>query len=373
MNEGKINIAVLGKTGSGKSSFCNYIFGESVFNTGVGAPVTGWDQHFAFHTVSCDGFELRLFDSVGIEADNLPEWKRELDQFLDEKAPDNKVNPKDWVHSAIYVINAASARIEPSEIQIIKAIRNKKVPVQVVFSNADKASVNQIEGLREKVMSSVRGVDITDVCSVSVRKRSGEKSEAFGKDEFLLKLIANMDKELKGPLIEAMCHAMNLGLRDASKALIAAIDKSEIGLFYLIRDAVKNDGDVDFEKMMDIDIDAILEGKVEDYDATIEAVELFSEAFSKHSEEVITTRYIARRIQSEVKKIMDNKNKEIENHFENEIEALESGTGWEQAKALYSMGKVFLNMKKFFKEKIEDVMDAVISETNKQKAKFLKG
>ncbi|KXS54364.1 MAG: hypothetical protein AWU57_1260 [Marinobacter sp. T13-3] len=373
MNEGKINIAVLGKTGSGKSSFCNYIFGESVFNTGVGAPVTGWDQHFAFHTVSCDGFELRLFDSVGIEADNLPDWKRELDKFLDEKAPRNKVNPTDWIHSAIYVINAASARIEPSEIQIIKAIRNRNVPVQVVFSNADKASVNQIEGLREKVISSIRGVDVTDVCSVSVKKRSGETSEAFGRDEFLIKLIANMDKELKGPLIEALCHAMNLGHRDASKALIAAIDKADIGLFYLIRDAIKNDGDVDFDKMMDVDSDKILEGKVEDYDATIEAVELFSEAFSKHSEEITTTHDIARRIQSEVKKFMDDKNREIENYFEREIETLESGTGWEQAKALFSIGKVFLNMKKFLKERIENIMDSVISETNKQKAKFLKG
>ena len=156
------------------------------------------------------------------------------------------------------------------------------MPVQVVFSNADKASEDQIAGLREKVISSIRDVDVTNICSVSVRKRSGEKSEAFGKDEFLYKLIANMDKELKFPLIEALCHAMNLGHRDASKALIAAIDKADIGLFYLIRDAIKNDGDVDIDKMMDIDVDKILEGKVEDYDATIEAVELFSESFSKH-------------------------------------------------------------------------------------------
>jgi len=70
---------------------------------------------------------------------------------------------------------------------------------------------------------------------------------------------------------------------------------------------------------------------------------------------------------------MDEKNREIENYFEHEFEALESGTGWEQAKALFAIGKVFLSMKRFLKEQIENLMDSVISETNKQKAKFLKG
>ncbi|EGQ9289513.1 GTP-binding protein, partial [Vibrio parahaemolyticus] len=35
----EVNLIVIGKTGVGKSSFCNYIFGEELFERGDGAPV----------------------------------------------------------------------------------------------------------------------------------------------------------------------------------------------------------------------------------------------------------------------------------------------------------------------------------------------
>ena len=39
MSNTGINILILGKTGVGKSSFCNYIFDQELFRTGTGKPV----------------------------------------------------------------------------------------------------------------------------------------------------------------------------------------------------------------------------------------------------------------------------------------------------------------------------------------------
>ena len=40
------NILIIGKTGTGKSSFANYLFNVDKFTTGSGEPVTSWAENF---------------------------------------------------------------------------------------------------------------------------------------------------------------------------------------------------------------------------------------------------------------------------------------------------------------------------------------
>lgn len=82
----EVNLIVIGKTGVGKSSFCNYIFGEELFERGDGAPVTGWSDHFKYYDVGYESFNLRVFDTVGIETNNLSKWKIELDNFIESRS-----------------------------------------------------------------------------------------------------------------------------------------------------------------------------------------------------------------------------------------------------------------------------------------------
>ena len=43
----KCNILIMGKSGSGKSSFCNYLFdAPELFATGKGKPITSWEENF---------------------------------------------------------------------------------------------------------------------------------------------------------------------------------------------------------------------------------------------------------------------------------------------------------------------------------------
>ena len=54
---------IIGKTGVGKSTLLNSIFGEDLAKTGIGEPIT---KEFKKHTK--DGFHLAIFDSPGIES-----------------------------------------------------------------------------------------------------------------------------------------------------------------------------------------------------------------------------------------------------------------------------------------------------------------
>ena len=59
---GRFNLAIFGKTGVGKSTLINAIFGEDVAPTGIGEPVT-MDEHLYLHHA---GF-LGLLDTRGLE------------------------------------------------------------------------------------------------------------------------------------------------------------------------------------------------------------------------------------------------------------------------------------------------------------------
>ena len=59
-------ILLLGKTGTGKSSFINYFIGKDVAKTGVGKPVT---QGYCIEYDYSNGkYPIKIFDNQGFEA-----------------------------------------------------------------------------------------------------------------------------------------------------------------------------------------------------------------------------------------------------------------------------------------------------------------
>lgn len=58
----KVNLLVVGKSGTGKSTLINTVFGEEIVQTGVGKPVT--DQ---ISLIEKDDFPVRIYDTVGFE------------------------------------------------------------------------------------------------------------------------------------------------------------------------------------------------------------------------------------------------------------------------------------------------------------------
>ncbi len=124
---GRFNLAVFGKTGVGKSTLINAIFGEDVAPTGIGEPVT-MDRHLYLHR---SGF-LGLLDTrgleIGIDTDALI---KELGEYVESM---RKQPLFEQVHVAWYCVRATDRRFEDTEAEFIRRLHDLGLPVIVVLT-----------------------------------------------------------------------------------------------------------------------------------------------------------------------------------------------------------------------------------------------
>ena len=98
MNEGinkdSTNVLIIGKSGVGKSSLLNYMFGKELQKVGVGAPVTKMEVKEFVYKYD-DHFEMHIYDTWGLEpsAEKAEEWKNTI--FKEIERHDAK-NISDW-------------------------------------------------------------------------------------------------------------------------------------------------------------------------------------------------------------------------------------------------------------------------------------
>lgn len=101
----KTNILIAGKSGVGKSSLLNYIFGEEVAETGAGKPVTAEGLHeYSFELKDNDRISFSICDSWGLEPDKADEWHK---QIIDKVAEYDKHSINEWFSTIIYCLSAA--------------------------------------------------------------------------------------------------------------------------------------------------------------------------------------------------------------------------------------------------------------------------
>lgn len=124
---GRFNLAIFGKTGVGKSTLINAIFGEEVAPTGVGDPVT-MDEHLYIHR---SGF-LGLLDTRGLEiGKDTDELIRELGDYL-KKMRQRPLSEQ--IHVAWYCVRATDRRFEDTEAEFIRRLHELGLPVVAVLT-----------------------------------------------------------------------------------------------------------------------------------------------------------------------------------------------------------------------------------------------
>jgi uncharacterized protein (DUF697 family)/GTP-binding protein EngB required for normal cell division len=124
---GCFNLAVFGKTGVGKSTLVNAVFGRDVARTGVGSPVTKGLVYYRHP----DGF-LGLYDSEGFETgtagDAIVAGLRSLVEQHRAKAVDEQI------HAVWYLVRWSDRRFEQGQEQFVRALAALGLPVILVLT-----------------------------------------------------------------------------------------------------------------------------------------------------------------------------------------------------------------------------------------------
>jgi len=128
---GRFNLAIFGKTGVGKSTLINAIFGEDIAETGIGEPVTR-DSHLYMHHSGHFG----VLDTRGLEIgqdnqlilDDLSAYVRQM----------RRLELKDQVHVAWYCVRASDRRFEETEADFVRQLDALGLPVLLVLTQVPK-------------------------------------------------------------------------------------------------------------------------------------------------------------------------------------------------------------------------------------------
>lgn len=126
---GRVNILIAGKTGVGKTTLVNAVFGAKVGRTGTGAPITTGITWYEL-----PGLPLRLCDTRGLELAAYEETLAALKRELLKSSASNRI--EDRLHLAWLCISERSARVEKAEKQVAKMCSEHGVPVIVVVTQA---------------------------------------------------------------------------------------------------------------------------------------------------------------------------------------------------------------------------------------------
>jgi len=124
---GRFNLAVLGKTGVGKSTLINAIFGEDVAPTGIGEPVTMTD-HLYLHRSGYLGVVDTRGLEVGVDSDTILE---ELGTYIAEM---RKRPLHEQLHVAWYCVRATDRRFEDVEADFVRRLDQLGLPVILVLT-----------------------------------------------------------------------------------------------------------------------------------------------------------------------------------------------------------------------------------------------
>jgi uncharacterized protein (DUF697 family)/predicted GTPase len=124
---GRFNLGIFGKTGVGKSTLINAIFGEPVAATGIGDPVT-LDAHLYLDTRGT----LGLVDTRGLEIGrDHGELIKEVTKYVRQM----RSKPvAEQIHVAWYCVRGMDRRFEEVEGEFIRTLHELGIPVLMVLT-----------------------------------------------------------------------------------------------------------------------------------------------------------------------------------------------------------------------------------------------
>jgi len=128
---GRFNLAVFGKTGVGKSTLVNAVFGEEVAKVGIGEPVTQ-GSHLYLDKVG----SLGIVDTQGLEIGT--DDKKIIDEMQKMINRTRKLPLSEQVHVAWYCVRGMDRRFEDTEADFVRALDELGLPVIIVMTQVPR-------------------------------------------------------------------------------------------------------------------------------------------------------------------------------------------------------------------------------------------
>ncbi|MGO9903736.1 MAG: GTPase family protein, partial [Solirubrobacteraceae bacterium] len=124
---GRFNLLIFGKTGVGKSTLINAVFGEEVAKTGSGRPVTVKTEYFEHPS----GI-LGIYDSEGIEVGE--EGDEIIARFRGIIAETRHRDLSEQIHVIWYCVLAGNQRFEDGQARFVEAFAKEGLPILIVLT-----------------------------------------------------------------------------------------------------------------------------------------------------------------------------------------------------------------------------------------------
>lgn len=208
----KPNILICGATGAGKSSVVNYVFGEDVAKIGHGIPVTRGITKFQQENIG-----VVLYDTEGYEIGtekvsnyklNVETWvnefrENESDKHQTMKTANDNSDLSNQIHEVWYCISAANKRVTDMDIDVIRMLNRKKLPLAVVLTQIDNVDAEELQAMEEAIRNN---------CQVEFFRTSVSDDEMVISalndylqwDELIKWAIDHLDESLREGFISAL-------------------------------------------------------------------------------------------------------------------------------------------------------------------------
>ena len=217
----KLNIMVLGKTGVGKSTLINSIFGGRVVAAGTGKPVTN-----NISRVEQDDMPLAIYDTPGLELigkNDFDSLSKQLVKLIKDNYSDNIVGNE--IHCILYCVNTTSHRFESAEADFLRGILDKitvyNVPVIIVLTQA--FSRPDAEALTTVIQN--ENLPITDIIPVLADEYEFDEDiviPPYGVDALTGKMSEILPDSVRKTFIAIESANLSLKLKRAKRAVTTA-------------------------------------------------------------------------------------------------------------------------------------------------------
>ena len=214
---GHVNIALIGKTGVGKSTLINSVFREKLAETGLGRPIT---DHM--RRITKKGVPLVIYDTRGFELGKevQAEVKAEVVETINKGLATHDINQA--IHCIWYCINTASNRVEPEEIEWLREMsrENQITQVPIIIVLTQSFSKKNAEAIKKSLLN--ENLDVVQIVPVLAEDYEIEDLgtlKSYGLDV----LIRVMGETLPDDLMDTLQNVQIATLEEKKRRAQAAV------------------------------------------------------------------------------------------------------------------------------------------------------